>query len=400
MKKIFLNTMSLLAAVALLTSCMDTMDDKADIDAAYNNPSQMTSTGVTLVNAEVKSYKRIDMQGSITNLDNVIEMGFLVGTSPDMSGALSFDATDYSKVTVNPSEEGWYEEVATPKEVVENPDDAYDYTYVLTEDTEIDPKKEYYYDAGNTPVSPYKEGWYVEDGKTTYKLSTDTEIDSEKTYYEQSFLDSFALSANTLQGGTTYYVCAYAQTPSGIATSEVMQLTTPETPIFDISGYYFVDEYILDEEDFETWYPNGRYWLYIDADPDDPTALVVYNLFGLCDMFGGLEGIDAIYDPDEQMVYIASGSATGYSYGAYGGISVRGINSSISAYTPYIEFEFTPKGGFLNSSVCIMAVSAGRLSDYTYFEMEHMTDTDVEEIFGSAKARTYAPFAHKTLTLK
>lgn len=394
--------MSLLAAVALLTSCMDTMDDKADIDAAYNNPSQVTSTGVTLVSAEVKSYKRIDMQGSITNLDNVIEMGFLVGTSPDMSGAISIDATDYSEIIVNPSERGWYEEVATPKEVVENPDDDTDYSYVLSEDTEFDPSKNYFYDAGNTPVSPYKEGWYVEDGKTTYKLSTDTEIDPETDYYMQSFPEAFALSANTLQGGTTYYVCAYALTPSGIATSEVMQLTTPETPIFDISGYYFVNEYILDEDDMETWNYNGLYWLYIDADPDDPTALIMYNLFGLCDIFGGFEGVDAIYDPDEQMVYIASGSATGYTYGAYGNIMLRGVNASISAYTPYIEFEFTPKGGFLDSSICFMGVSAGRLSDYTYFEMEHMTDADVEEIFGSAKPRTYAPFVRspKSFTLK
>ena len=412
--------MAVLAAATLFTSCWDTMDDKASIDAAYNSESQITSTGVTLTSATVKSYKRIDLVGSVSNLENVTEMGFMVGENPDMSGAQAFDATDYSIITVNPAESGWFEEVAT--EVIVTEEEAKDrddvqvgetkegetyyyyltYSYVPTEDTEIDPNKSYYYDAeGYSPVSPVKEGWYVENSSGVYKLSTDTAIDPDTDYFTKSLPSNFAASATTLTGNTTYYVCAYAVTPSGIAISEVQQLQTPETPIYGIDGYYVTKEYLLDEDYWETWSTDGSaYIVYIESDPSDETAVSIYNLFALSDIFGGDECIDAIYEPDEGVIYIPSGSATGYSYGSYGSIIVRGVNSSVSAYTSYIEMAFTPRGGFITTTPCFMAVSAGRLSDYTYFEMEHLSDEEVAELLSGAKKRTYAPFTSKSFNLR
>ncbi|MCR4612470.1 MAG: hypothetical protein K5778_00550 [Bacteroidaceae bacterium] len=411
MKKIFLNTMAVLAAATLLTSCWDTMDDKASIDAAYTTESQVTSTGVTLTSATVKSYKRIDLVGSASNIENVTEMGFMVGEDPSMSGAMSFDATDYSAVIVNPSERGWYEEVETEVIITEEESDMYDtlvgenelgepyyyyiqYSYVLSADTEIDFSKSYFYDAtGETPVSPAKEGWYINNG-STYKLSADTAIDPAIEYYMKSIPSNFAISASGLSGATTYYVCAYAVTPSGVAISEVQQLTTPETPVYGISGYYFTTEFELDEDQSDiVWVQEeGMYPIYIEQDPDDETAVTIYNLWGANGQ------AEAIYDPENLTIYIAANTPIG-KHPTYGTLSVRGVNASISAFTQYIEMTFTPKGGFMTSTPFAVSVSAGRFGFY-YVEMEHMSDDEVAELMGEGKKRTYMPFTSRKYNLK
>ena len=77
MKKFFIYMIPCLAFALSLTSCNDTMDDKAVIDAKYENLDNPT---IAMATAVASSYETATATGSISDLANAHEVGFQVST--------------------------------------------------------------------------------------------------------------------------------------------------------------------------------------------------------------------------------------------------------------------------------------------------------------------------------
>ena len=335
MKKIFLKSMTILAAVAMLSSCWDTMDDKADIDAAFSDASQADKVGVVLVDAAVTSYQSITASATVADGTDLVEQGILIADNPEFVDALAFDGS-----------------------------------YSLFEEFESEED------------SPADLGLYeFKDG--VYQLTADEEIDPEKEYFAKSMPASFTVDAEGLEGDTEYYVCAYAVTrKAGMVRSNVMQMTTPPIPVYETpGGYYTITEYALDDDNVVDPSTKAVFWMYIMEDPDDDTALTIVN-FGGWYNFGNAM-VEAIYDPEEHMIYIPSGSKIG-EYPGYGSMLTGGINESITAYTKNIEIEFEPLGGFLTLiGYYRVYVNAGTIGWYTMSGVHDVEDAEEVKPFKS-----------------
>lgn len=77
MKNFFIYMIPCLAFALSLTSCNDTMDDKAVIDAKYENLDNPT---IAMATAVASSYETATATGSISDLANAHEVGFQVST--------------------------------------------------------------------------------------------------------------------------------------------------------------------------------------------------------------------------------------------------------------------------------------------------------------------------------
>lgn len=320
--------MTILAAVAMLSSCWDTMDDKADIDAAFTDASQADKVGVVLVDAAVTSYQSLTASATVADGTDLVEQGILVADNPEFVDALAFDGS-----------------------------------YTLFEEFESEED------------SPAELGLYeFNDG--VYKQTSDEEIDPYKDYYAKTMPSSFTVDAVGLQGETDYYVCAYAVTrKAGMVRSNVLQVTTPPIPVFETpGGYYTITEYELDDDNVVDPSTKAVYPMLIIEDPDDETALTIVN-FGGWYNFGNVM-TDAVYDPEEHMIYIPSGSKIGV-YGSYGNMMTGGINEAITAYTKNVEIAFEPVGGLLTLiGYYRVYVNAGTIGWYT---MSGVHDVDEAE---------------------
>lgn len=82
MKKFFKYMIPCLAFALSLTSCNDTMDDKAAIDAQYENLENPT---VAMASAAASSYEKAVASGILSDLENVQEVGFQVSTDEAFS---------------------------------------------------------------------------------------------------------------------------------------------------------------------------------------------------------------------------------------------------------------------------------------------------------------------------
>lgn len=74
----------------------------------------------------------------------------------------------------NPKALGWYERTGTVG----------DYTYTLSDDTEVNNEKTYVTKTAGD--NPHDLGWYEKTGETTYTVSADTSVNVSKTYYVKS----------------------------------------------------------------------------------------------------------------------------------------------------------------------------------------------------------------------
>ena len=84
MKNIFKTLIPCLALSVALTGCYDEMEDKASIDAKFelaNTPS------LSIANAEVLDYASASVAGTISSVEGLYEVGFMVATSSDFSDA-------------------------------------------------------------------------------------------------------------------------------------------------------------------------------------------------------------------------------------------------------------------------------------------------------------------------
>ena len=336
MKKIFLKSMTVLAAVALLSSCWDTMDDKADIDASFADASQAQKAGVALTDVTVTSYQSLDANVTVADASNVIEQGILVSKNPEFVDAIVFD--------------GSYE--------------------VFT-------------DFESEDDSPAALGLYEKSG-STYKLTSDTEIGS-KDYFKKTMPAAFTVTAEGLDGETDYYVRAYAVTRgAGMVVSDVIDVTTPPIPFYETpDGWYTITEYALDDDNNVDPETKEEYPMIIQSDPDDETALSIIN-------FGGWYGVgnivvDAIYSPEDHQIYIPSGTQIG-THSKYGAVVTGGINAALTAYTSYIVIDFAQLGGLLTlDGYYRVYCSAGTFGWYTMSGI-HDVETDEVKPFKSIKA--------------
>ena len=86
MKKIFKYMIPCMAFALSLTSCNETMDDKAKIDAQYDT---MEAPAIAMASAAATAYDKATVTGTVLDLENVQEVGFQVATDAQFS---SFDS--------------------------------------------------------------------------------------------------------------------------------------------------------------------------------------------------------------------------------------------------------------------------------------------------------------------
>lgn len=85
MKNIVLKSLGCLAAVALMVSCNDTMDDKADIDAKYAKSFEAPAFAVAGV--EDVTYNSATVNLSLSDTTYVVEQGIQISKASDFSDA-------------------------------------------------------------------------------------------------------------------------------------------------------------------------------------------------------------------------------------------------------------------------------------------------------------------------
>ena len=84
MKNIFKTLIPCLALSVALTGCYDEMDDKASIDAQYALANTPT---VAISSASALDYSSAAVSGTISSVEGVVEVGFMVATAADFSDA-------------------------------------------------------------------------------------------------------------------------------------------------------------------------------------------------------------------------------------------------------------------------------------------------------------------------
>ncbi len=186
-------------------------------------------------------------------------------------------------------------------------------------------------------------------------------------------------------GTSSYRVRARGIVIESLLSSEIVSNYIDPSAIQTIDGIYNVTEYELDDETDEL-VESGKYPMSVELDPNDPTTATIYNFWNMRSY------IEAIYDEEEQALYIPSQTAIG-SHSTYGTIYIRGINSERAAYTNYITLRFTPLGGKLEEEGYFSAyVNAGT---FGYYQIKAVKD-DGNGTTGNAAPRK----SRRQLTLK
>ncbi len=170
------------------------------------------------------------------------------------------------------------------------------------------------------------------------------------------------ISLTGLADGVTYYARPYIITVNGnTIVGETATFATPVAPIFEIDGTYFVTEYNANEGTAQS-----QYEVQIAFAEGSETEVLITNIYG----FG--KTITGTYNPETQTISVVSGTQliADDAFG-YGPAVISGLNAAITAFTPTVDFTFTPKGGAMVSSNFAVQVSLGNL-DFCYLEMQHL----------------------------
>lgn len=84
MKNIFKTLVPCLVLAVGLTSCYDEMEDKDVVEAGF---ATFTAPTVSLNNVTVDGYSGFTLTGAVSNLDNVLEVGFMISTDAEFASS-------------------------------------------------------------------------------------------------------------------------------------------------------------------------------------------------------------------------------------------------------------------------------------------------------------------------
>ena len=93
MKNIFKSLIPCLALSVALTGCYDEMDDKAVIDAMHY---QENTVSASIGEVSAINFSTVTMAGSVSSVDGISEVGFMVSTSADFSSYNVYPADELS----------------------------------------------------------------------------------------------------------------------------------------------------------------------------------------------------------------------------------------------------------------------------------------------------------------
>ncbi len=156
---------------------------------------------------------------------------------------------------------------------------------------------------------------------------------------------------------TTYYIRPYIYTANGATiVGEKTSFTTIETPPFPLDGVYAVTEYAT--KDAVNFTASAQYEMTIAFAEGSETEVLITNLWE------GGETIVGTYDAENQVIVVADGQVI-MNHPSYG---------PVVAFDAYgrgaFAFEFTPKGGKMQSGVFGAECAAGFFG-YSMVEMQH-----------------------------
>ncbi|MDO4993430.1 MAG: hypothetical protein Q4E32_00340 [Bacteroidales bacterium] len=207
---------------------------------------------------------------------------------------------------------------------------------------------------------------------------------------QNTLTNEYYFADNDPQVGTSAYrVRARGIVIESPLSSEIVTNYIDPSAIQTIDGTYNVTEYELDDNYLPQ--KNRTYQMVVTLDSSDPTTATITNFWN----FGG--SVEAIYDQEEQTLYIPSGSKIG-EHSTYGNICIRGVNSAISAYTSFVTLKFTPFGGTLTEDGYFQAyVSAG---SFGIFRIDAVKDTGNGTTGGAAPRKVARQMPLKPMILK
>lgn len=190
--------------------------------------------------------------------------------------------------------------------------------------------------------------------ETGFMVAGSSDFAGAKTHIAES-ATSISVSLSGLTDMTTYHVKAYAYLADGrIVYSEPTTFTTPEAPTYELAGTYTAIEYDAETGDA------GSYEVTVEVNGTD---VKITNLWD-----GGMT-VTGTYDTETQTVTIPTGQLI-YVHASYGNVLMNAVNDAISGYTKAVICKFTPKGGFLKTSIWAAECSAGTFGFY-YVNMSH-----------------------------
>lgn len=191
-------------------------------------------------------------------------------------------------------------------------------------------------------------------------------------------------------GTSSYRVRARGIVIESLLSSEIVSNYIDPSAIQTIDGTYIVTEYEYDDFSSEP-YESGKYQMSVELDPNDPTTATIRNFWNM------RSDIEAIYDEEEQALYIPSQTAIG-SHSTYGTIYIRGVNSDATAYTNYITLRFSPLEGKLEEEGYFSSyVSAG---NFGYYQIKAVKDNGNGTTNGAATRKMPRNMTPKPETLK
>ena len=198
-------------------------------------------------------------------------------------------------------------------------------------------------------------------------FSDDKDFASYQAYAADTLLNEFDVVIDKLNETTTYYACAYVLTKaSEIVKSDIVEVTTPAAPIFDLVGTYTVNEFEYGKNGLAS---TGTYEMTVEYEQGSTTNVLITNLWDAGTTLTGTydEATNTITVPNNQLLY---------THPTYGPLSIIGVLPDDSDMTNGVTFEFTPLGGTMVSSTFEALITTGQyagntLNYPTYVEMQH-----------------------------
>ena len=191
-----------------------------------------------------------------------------------------------------------------------------------------------------------------------FMVAGSADFSNSKAYIVEN-ATSISTTITGLSELTTYYVKAYAFLGDGrLVYSDAATFTTLEAPSYDLAGTYAASEF-----DATSGGAAGEYEVTIAFVEGSTTEVEITNFWD-----GGMT-VTGTYDAESNTITIPTSQVI-YVHPSYGDVWMMAVNDEISAYTSAVICQFTPKGGFLTTSVWGAVCGAGTFG-YSYVKMAH-----------------------------
>lgn len=180
---------------------------------------------------------------------------------------------------------------------------------------------------------------------------------SSEIVSSDSIRADYTISVDGLSELTTYYVRLFAMGKNGkVIHSNVVSVTTPEAPPTPLEGVYTTKEYAYSNGSWIA--PTSTYDIEIAFAEGSTTDVLITNIWD-----GGYT-VKGTYNAEKQTISVKDGELI-YEHSSYGNVWIEDAYGEGT-----ITFEFTPRGGHMESTPMYALCGAGSFGIF-YLDMQH-----------------------------